>query len=170
MLGLIGARAWPRFLAVAFHRHELEIPQFVALAPAVGGTDLDRKIRGFDGIPTSHLIENFAYRREQAFANVLARELLALEDGDRGLRAILLQKGRERGSGWAAADDRDVDIDFTRIGASSVRGAGIRVKFGSRRHGVELHSSIRDISANAGRNGTWRTHAPRQTDIRRQQP
>ena len=47
-------------------------------------------------------------KREQRFANVIARKLFAFED--QNTMAVFCENGRGGGSGWPAADDESIEI------------------------------------------------------------
>src|ERR1044072_5635340 len=77
-------------------RNELDVPGVGTFAPAKRAADLDRKVRGFHFFPTAHLIQNRADWRQLTLADVIARELLALENQHLKFRSIFLQQ-RPRG-------------------------------------------------------------------------
>ena len=110
-----GAAALPRVgrganlrLQVAAGK-EVEVPEPLLAAPAVGRADLDGEARRLDLVPDAHFVEHLADDGQLAFPDVVAREGLALEQGDLQARAVLSEQGSDGAARRPAAHDRDVD-------------------------------------------------------------
>ena len=92
-------------------RREIEVPEFGVLPPPIGRADLQREAGALDLIPAAHLVDDPADRGELALADMVARELLLLEDEDVRLGSVLGEQRGGRGAGRTASDDRDVALD-----------------------------------------------------------
>jgi len=130
---------WARLIAEIGEREELEISQFLAGTPAERRADLDGEVRRLDFLPAAHFVENRTDRRELALANVIARELLFLDDEHPHRRVVLADERARCCSARTAADDGNVKLFPGCLGF--MHGARLCPATASRK---ELHRHIRN--------------------------
>jgi hypothetical protein len=71
-------------------RYKIEVPEFAALAPAVGCADFDRKPCRFDILPAAHLRKHMRNGRCLALSDMIAGETLSLQNQHAQTGVVLL--------------------------------------------------------------------------------
>src|SRR5579871_964186 len=101
-------RTGSRFFLEQLLGEEVEVPELLGLAPAIDPADFDREVGGLDLVPCPELVEYHTGRWQQAFADMVTREHLSLEDPDPDVGIELTEHSAGRASARPAANDSDI--------------------------------------------------------------